>query len=164
MEIWFFDTQNTFYLIVRGLTTEWRDQKFHPRPIPRLFLRLNIFETDTETFSRPIPRLVFETKWFRDRYWHFFSRHNFSRPIPILFSTNFFKTETETYFETKFFETATLFQSQIFETNPEAFVSKYYIRFRLWRTFFTHVDISLEVVTWVCQSSMYFSPFAKQVS
>ena len=33
-------------------------QKFHPRPIPRLFLRTIVFETGTETFFRPN---IFET-------------------------------------------------------------------------------------------------------
>ena len=71
------------------ICTEWRDQKFHRRPIPRLFfetkyfwdryrdffLRPNVFETDTETFfwdqmfSRPIPRLFWDQifrDWYRD--------------------------------------------------------------------------------------------------
>ena len=46
------------------------------RPIPRLFLRPNVFETDTETF--------FETKCFWDRDWNFFK-------------TRFFETDTETF-------------------------------------------------------------------
>ena len=68
----------------------------------------NFIETDTETFFRdqhfrdrdffwdqiflrPIPRLFFETKSFRDRYRDFFSR------------PNVFETDTETFFETKCF-------------------------------------------------------------
>ena len=43
-----------------------------------IFLRPNVFETDTKTF--------FETKYFRDRYWDFFSR------------LNIFETDTETFF------------------------------------------------------------------
>ena len=42
-------------------------------------------------FSRPRPRLFFETKYFRDRYRDFFSR------------PNVFETDTETFFETKCF-------------------------------------------------------------
>ena len=55
-----------------------RYRDFFSRPRPRLFSRPNIFETDTETFFRdqmflrPIPRLFFETKCFRDRYRDFF--------------------------------------------------------------------------------------------
>ena len=44
---------------------------------------------------RLIPRLFFETKYFRDRYRDFFSR------------LNIFETDTETFFETKIFETET---------------------------------------------------------
>ena len=56
------------------------------RPIPRLFLR--------PKFSRLIPRLFFETKYFRDRY-----RDFFSRLIPRLFSRLIiFETDTETFF------------------------------------------------------------------
>ena len=57
--------------------TFFRDQNFRDRDRD-FFSRPNIFETDTETFfrdqmfSRPIPRLFFETKCFRDRYRDFF--------------------------------------------------------------------------------------------
>ena len=46
-------------------------------------------------FSRPIPRLFFETKYFWDRYRDFILR------------LNIFGTDTETFFETKIFETET---------------------------------------------------------
>ena len=65
----------------------FRDQNFRDRDF---FSRPNIFETDTETlfrdqiFLRPIPRLFFETKSFRDRYWDFFWDQGFSRLIPRL--------------------------------------------------------------------------------
>merc|ERR1711952_33710 len=55
-------------------------KKFHRDRYRDFFSRPNIFETDTETFfrdqmfSRPIPRLFFETKYFRDRYRDFFSK------------------------------------------------------------------------------------------
>ena len=59
------------------MSTEWRDQKFHPRPIPRIFLRPNISETNTETFFKTKYfwdryRNFFETKYFQDRYRDFF--------------------------------------------------------------------------------------------
>ena len=70
------------------LLTEWQDQKFHSRPIPRLFFETkyswdryrdlflipNVFETNIETFfetkyfSRPILRLFFRDQICRDRY------------------------------------------------------------------------------------------------
>ena len=87
--------------------TFFRDQNFRDRDRD-FFSRPNIFETDTETFFetkvfetdtetffwdqiflRPIPRIFFETKSFRDRYRDFFSR------------PNVFETDTETFFETK---------------------------------------------------------------
>merc|ERR1711873_390810 len=55
------------------------------------FFETKVFETDTETFFRdqiflrPIPRLFFETKYFRDRYRDFF------------FETKYFETETDTF-------------------------------------------------------------------
>ena len=57
--------------------TFFGDQNFRDRDWD-FFLRPNIFETDTETFfrdqmfSRPIPRLFFETKCFQDQYRDFF--------------------------------------------------------------------------------------------
>ena len=59
-------------------------------------------------FSRPIQRLLFETKTYRERYWNFFWDQIFPIPILRLFSRpNVFKTVTETFFETWFFETDT---------------------------------------------------------
>ena len=69
-------------------------------------------------FSRPRPRLFFETKYFRDRYRDFFLRPNvfetdtetffrdqmFSRPIPrLFFETKCFRDRYRDFFETKFF-------------------------------------------------------------
>ena len=58
--------------------TEWRDQKFHPRPIPSLFSRPNISEIYTETFFskqnvfETDSETYFATKYFWDQYWDFF--------------------------------------------------------------------------------------------
>ena len=78
--------------------------KFWPKPIPRLFLRYQIFrnrnrdffprpnfsETETDTFlprpNFPKPRLFSESKFFRNQNQDFFPR------------PNFFETETETFF------------------------------------------------------------------
>ena len=66
----FFHTLTYFWHLHIMICTEWRDQKMSSRPIPRLF---------------------FETKYFRDRYQDFFPR------------PDVFDTDTETFFETKCF-------------------------------------------------------------
>ena len=59
---------------------------------------------DKQIFARPIPRLFFETIYFRDRYRDFF------------FRPNVFETDTETFFRDQMFSRLIprLFLDQIF--------------------------------------------------
>ena len=74
--------------------------KFWPKPIPRLFLRYQIFQnrprdfflrpnfSETDTFlprpnlPKPKPRLFSETKFFQNRNRDFFTKPNFSKLKP----------------------------------------------------------------------------------
>ena len=129
---------------------EWRYQKFHPRPTPRLFVRPNIFETETQTFFfRPNAfetgtEIFFETKYFGDRYWDFFWDRIFWADTVTFFRPNVFKTDTETFFETKYFrdtffmtnlfktETETFFMTNLFETETETFFQNQIFWDRYW--------------------------------
>ena len=100
--------------------------KIRPKPIPRLFLRYQIFRNrdffprpnfskiETDTFlprpNFPKPRLFSETNVFRNRNRDFFPKPNFTKPKPRLFSeTKFFRNRNQDFFsETKFSETETL--------------------------------------------------------
>ena len=72
------------------------------------FFETKVFETDIETFfrdqifSRPIPRLFFYTKYFRDR--DFFRDQNFrDRYRDFFLRPNIFETDTETFFRDQLF-------------------------------------------------------------
>ena len=63
-------------------STEWRDQKISSRPIPRLIFETKVFETET----------FFWDQNFRDRYRDFFRDQIFSRSIlRLFFETNHFR-------------------------------------------------------------------------
>ena len=109
-------------------STYWRDQKFHPRQIPRFF--------SDQLFSRPILRLLFQTTCFRDRYQDFFWDQIFSRPIPRLFLDQFLETATETFSTLKFLRPRLFFNTRFFETDTETFL-KYNMGFRLWLRIFS---------------------------
>ena len=53
--------------------------------------------TRPKIWTRPVPRLFFGTKFFRDRFRDFFRYQFFSRPVPRLFSVpNFFDSGSDT--------------------------------------------------------------------
>ena len=77
-------------------------QDFFLRPLQ------NFFVTNTATFLRPkfsrlIPRLFFETKYFRDWYLDFFRDQVFLRPVlKVFLRLKFFETDTETFLRPNF--------------------------------------------------------------
>ena len=73
-----------------GVITELRNQKFHPKPIPRIFFATKYFREQYWDF--------FETKRFRDRYWDVSLRQNFLDQYWDFFEAKSFGTDSETFF------------------------------------------------------------------
>ena len=132
--------------------TEWRDQKFHPRPTPRLFVRPNIFKTETETFFlRPNAfetgtKTFFETKYFGDRYWDFFETE-FFETIPNFFLDQMFsRLILRLFLRPNIFET--LFSWLIYlRLRLRLFSWLIYLRLRL-RLFFKIRFFETDTETW----------------
>ena len=156
----FLETDSETFFGTKIFRDRFRDffrYSFFSRPIPRLFSVPNFFETGSGTIQKsakipgtgrdrdPNQHKCSEKFWDWLRY--FFLYQFFSRPIPILFSVpNFFETDSETFFGTKFFRdrfrdffrylifprpVPRLFSVPIFfETGSETFFGTKFFRFR----------------------------------